>query len=138
MAFKAFEKIAEFSPLYFDGSVLAIRKPIVGGLGLFLRSFLLGLQRNSGEPIGSGEFPRLDEFRGPISGDLPDNYCGNVPPVVRASLWALWGRIVCIPGWGNRLLASALRCAPTATVFRALSRLPLFRRRAGTRERPFS
>jgi short-subunit dehydrogenase len=54
------------------------------------------------------------------------------PPVVRASLRALGRRkIICVPGWRNKLFAAALRFAPTAWLIRLAARLPLFRKKAG-------
>jgi short-subunit dehydrogenase len=52
--------------------------------------------------------------------------------VVRISLRALGRkRVICIPGWKNRLITAPMRCAPTAALLRSVAGLPYFRRKAG-------
>jgi short-subunit dehydrogenase len=52
--------------------------------------------------------------------------------VVRVSLRALDRRkVVCIPGWRNRLVAAPMRCGPTAALIRRIAGFPYFRRKAG-------
>jgi short-subunit dehydrogenase len=52
--------------------------------------------------------------------------------VVRISLKTLRrGKVVCIPGWKNRLVTAPMRCAPTAWLIRKIANLPAIRRKAG-------
>jgi uncharacterized protein len=56
----------------------------------------------------------------------------QAPPVVRTSLRALGRRkVVCVPGWRNKLFASALRFGPAAWLIRQAARLRIFRKKAG-------
>jgi uncharacterized protein len=66
-----------------------------------------------------------------ISG-LPGFLWMSARDVVRVSLRALGRkRVICIPGWKNRLITAPMRCAPTAALLRSVAGLPYFRRKAG-------
>ncbi|HVP92079.1 MAG TPA: SDR family oxidoreductase [Terriglobales bacterium] len=121
--------MAAFSPL--SGPVYSANKA-------FLVAFSVNLQ---GELAGTGVRVQAlcpgmthTEFHDVIKMDtsgIPRFMWMDAPDVVRASLTALGrGRLICIPGWQNRLIAVPERCAPTAWVIRRLASLPYFRRKA--------
>ncbi len=61
---------------------------------------------------------------------LPGFLWMSAETVVRTSLRALGGRrVVCVPGFGNRLLVWVMRCPVTAALFAAAGRLGLVRKR---------
>ncbi len=121
--------MAAFSPL---------SGPVYGANKAFLVAFSMNLQA---ELAGTGVRVQAlcpgmthTEFHDVIKMDtsrIPGFMWMDAPDVVRASLRALGrGRVICIPGWKNRLIAAPERCAPTAWVIRRLASLPYFRRKA--------
>jgi len=122
--------IAAFSP--FSG-------PAYSGTKAFLVAFSESLQF---ELAGTGVRVQAlcpgmthTEFHDVIGMDtsfVPGFMWMSARDVVRASLRALGRRkVVCIPGWRNRLVAAPMRCPPTAAALLALAGLPHLRRKVG-------
>jgi short-subunit dehydrogenase len=124
--------IAAFSPL---------SGPVYSGTKAFLVMFSENLQyelRGTGVRV-QALCPGMThtEFHDAIGMDksvVPGFMWMSARDVVRVSLRALGRRkVVCIPGWRNRLVAAPMRCAPTAALIRGIAGLQYFRRKAGLR-----
>ncbi len=121
--------IAAFSP--FSG-------PMYSGTKAFLVMFSENLQaelRDKGVVV-QALCPGMThtEFHDVISMDksvVPAVFWMTAEKVVRTSLRRLGRGTVCIPGWKNKTIAFLMRCPLTLAGVRAVSRLPVLRKRAG-------
>ncbi len=121
--------IAAFSP--FSG-------PMYSGTKAFLVMFSENLQ---GELAGKGIAVQAlcpgmthTEFHDVIGMDksvVPAAFWMPADKVVRISLLRLGHGVACVPGWKNKAIAFLMRCPLTLLGVRAVSRLPVLRRRAG-------
>jgi short-subunit dehydrogenase len=122
---------------------IAAFSPLSGPLYSATKSFLVTFSENLQYEL-KGTGVRLQalcpgmthtEFHSVIGMDesvVPGFMWMSARDVVRISLRALGRRkVVCIPGWQNRLAAAPMRCAPTAALVRKIAGLPYFRRKAG-------
>ena len=122
--------MAAFSPL---------SAPIYGATKAFLVAFSESLQY---EVLGTGIRVQAlcpgftyTEFHDVVRMDrstIPKFMWMSAEDVVRISLKALGRRkVICIPGWRNRLITAPMRFTPSAALIRVIARLPYFRKKAG-------
>jgi hypothetical protein len=116
----------------------AVSGPMYGGCKAFLVKFSEGLHyelKDRGVRI-QALCPGMThtEFHDVIKMDkstIPAFMWMSAADVVRISLKALRrGKVICIPGWKNRLVSAPMRCAPTAWLLRKIANLPAIRKKA--------
>jgi len=122
--------VAAFSPL--SGTIYSAVKAFLVGFSRNLRFELEGTGVRVQALCPGMTHTEFHEVIGMDKSIVPAFMWMTAPEVVRISLRALGRRrVVCVPGWKNRLLCALLRFAPTAALIEAVAALPHFRKKAG-------
>ena len=122
--------IAAFSPL--SGPVYSATKAFLVNFSENLQYELAGTEVRIQALCPGMTHTEFHEVIGMDKSRIPGFMWMSARDVVRISLRTLGRRkVICVPGWKNRLITAPLRCAPTAALLRSVAGLPYFRRKAG-------